>query len=439
MELGAIDEQYLTLCRKRIEEKIGWGSSTDWSTQDFEELSEQICEATGRPISATTLKRIWGRVKYESSPSLHTLDTLGRFLGARSWRTFKQHHGVLQEPVATSVTASPDAGLLQTLQPSRRPKWGRRTIEWGAVLVLVSFLGINLFSKKSGMLTNTETTDISFSSYRVSEGLPNTVVFRYNVSNVEADSFFIQQSWDPRLRHAISPEDHEFTSLYYYPGYFRAKLIANETELREHPVMVPTKGWLALVEQEASIPIYVPQEASFSDGVLQASPAWLTANSIDARAGAAWLSYFLVRDFGALDSDAFSLEAEIRNDVDAGRAICRHSQVIVMAEQGHMFVPLSIPGCVADLNLTFSEVEVKGRTNDLSGLGTDLSTWQRLRLEVQQRHVTIFLNDTPVYQSTYQEGMGMVFGLQFRFLGLGAVNYVRLRDGKSGLVYQKDF
>ena len=67
MELGAIDEHYLTLCRKRIEEKIGWGSSTDWSTQDFEELSEQIYEATGRPISATTLKRIWGRVKYESS------------------------------------------------------------------------------------------------------------------------------------------------------------------------------------------------------------------------------------------------------------------------------------------------------------------------------------------------------------------------------------
>ena len=32
---------------------------------------------------------------------------------------------------------------------------------------------------------------------------------------------------------------------------------------------------------------------------------------------------------------------------------------------------------------------------------------------------------------------GMVFGLQFRFLGLGAVNDVRLRDGKGDLVYQK--
>ena len=439
MEPGAIDEHYLALCRRRIEEKIGWGSSTDWSTQDFEELSEQIHEATGRSISATTLKRIWGRVKYVSSPSLHTLDTLAQFLGARSWRTFKQHHSVLQEPVATSPAASPDSGLLRTRQPSQRPKRGRRTIALGAVLLLVVLLGISLFSREGEMPTNTETTGITFSSYRVSEGLPNTVVFRYNVSNVEADSFFIQHSWDDRLRHSISPQDHEFTSLYYYPGYFWAKLIADGTQLQEHPLMVPTDGWLALVEQDEIIPIYVPQEASFSDGALQASPAWLTANSMDARAGEAWLNYYLVRDFGALDSDAFSLEAEIRNDVDGGRAICRHSQVYVLAEQGHMFVPLSIPGCVADLDLTFSEVEVEGRTNDLSGLGTDLSTWQRLHVDVQQRRVTIFLNDTPVYQGAYQEGMGKVVGLNFRFLGLGAVNYIRLRDGEGALVYQKDF
>ena len=78
----------LALCRAQIEEKLGWGKAETWASQDFDELSELIFEATREQISATTLKRVFGRVKYHSAPSTHTLNTLAIFLEHTNWRDF---------------------------------------------------------------------------------------------------------------------------------------------------------------------------------------------------------------------------------------------------------------------------------------------------------------------------------------------------------------
>lgn len=75
--------------KQRFEEKTGWGDSDLWNNQDFLELSLMICEQTGASLSHVTLKRIWGKVRYESLPHTNTLNTLARFLGYRNWREFR--------------------------------------------------------------------------------------------------------------------------------------------------------------------------------------------------------------------------------------------------------------------------------------------------------------------------------------------------------------
>src|ERR1700744_5435274 len=77
----------------QIENDMGWGNPDDWTNHDFVALSEKIRERTGIAISHVTLKRIWGKVKYESLPNTHTLDTLVRFLGFENWRDFKSQNG----------------------------------------------------------------------------------------------------------------------------------------------------------------------------------------------------------------------------------------------------------------------------------------------------------------------------------------------------------
>ncbi|HZY40151.1 MAG TPA: hypothetical protein VFE53_26040 [Mucilaginibacter sp.] len=86
---------------KLYESNTGWGDSDEWTNQDFVILSEKIQERTGAPLSHVTLKRVWGKVKYDSLPSTHTLDTLVQFLGYENWRDFRSQNG---NGVANTIT-----------------------------------------------------------------------------------------------------------------------------------------------------------------------------------------------------------------------------------------------------------------------------------------------------------------------------------------------
>ena len=58
------DDPLTAKCLSEIEAKLGWGDSNNWSNADFEELSLLIQAETGIKLSVTTLKRVWGKVKY---------------------------------------------------------------------------------------------------------------------------------------------------------------------------------------------------------------------------------------------------------------------------------------------------------------------------------------------------------------------------------------
>jgi hypothetical protein len=82
------DEGLIEQVKRRFEEKTGWGSSESWNNQDFIYLSEWIQKDTGVVLSHVTLKRFWGKVRCESNPSTHTVNTLVQFLGYKWWRDF---------------------------------------------------------------------------------------------------------------------------------------------------------------------------------------------------------------------------------------------------------------------------------------------------------------------------------------------------------------
>src|ERR1700761_9003975 len=99
------DEYYIEKTKKLFEVATGWGDSSDWTNQDFVVLSEKIQEKTGVALSHVTLKRVWGKVKYDSLPNTHTLDTLVQFLGYENWRAFKSQNGNGVSHAAVAETA----------------------------------------------------------------------------------------------------------------------------------------------------------------------------------------------------------------------------------------------------------------------------------------------------------------------------------------------
>jgi ketosteroid isomerase-like protein len=86
------DEFLIEKTIELFESNTGWGDSDEWTSQDFVILSEKIQERTGMALSHVTLKRVWGKVKYDSLPNTHTLDTLVQFLGYENWREFRSQN-----------------------------------------------------------------------------------------------------------------------------------------------------------------------------------------------------------------------------------------------------------------------------------------------------------------------------------------------------------
>src|ERR1700729_3565748 len=101
---------------KLYESNTGWGDSDEWTNHDFVILSEKIRERTGVALSYVTLKRVWGKVKYDSLPNTHTLDTLVQFLGYENWRGFKSQN---TNSGATAKTATPivNNGVHEDIKP----------------------------------------------------------------------------------------------------------------------------------------------------------------------------------------------------------------------------------------------------------------------------------------------------------------------------------
>lgn len=84
-----MDQSLILQIKRQYEEKTGWGDSDQWRNRDFLELSEMIFDHTGIALSHVTLKRIWGKVRYESLPHTSTLNTIVQFLGYWNWREFR--------------------------------------------------------------------------------------------------------------------------------------------------------------------------------------------------------------------------------------------------------------------------------------------------------------------------------------------------------------
>ncbi len=415
------DEQFIEKAKTRIESRMGWGHSEQWTNQDFLALSEKIREETGVTLSHVTLKRIWGKVKYDSLPNPHTLDTLARFAGYENWRDLRSKNGngaaMIAEP-AKPIPAS-RRGLLLTL------------IALSLVVALILIIASRPKKTQRMAPADLNPADYSFSSKKaVSIGIPNSVIFDYDATHAPGDSVIIQQSWDKNLRSKVSKYQHQHTSIYYYPDFYYAKLIVNGQIIKQHELFIRTEGWLPLVVQ-SPVPVYFKKEDAISGGIMGLSSAQLEARHVNLQPKPPTTLYANVRDFGEIYSDDFDFETSLKDDYSEGAAICQQTRIYLLCEGTAIWIPLCAKGCVSDVDLLFAGNYVSGKRSDLSAFGVDFSSYNKIRIESHKGVEKVFINDKPVYRLDQSVQHAKIIGINFQFEGTGKVDYVRLSGENS--------
>jgi hypothetical protein len=420
------DNEYLGLCKKLIIEKLGWRPAAEWRNYEFEELSDKIFEATDVQLSSTTLKRIFGKVKYNNLPSSATLNALAGFLGYANWMELK------------STLTLPNAEQSKQIDtPVRQLFINRKRAAVAAIFtgVLIIGFGFIVLSLKT-FSKNIDRSAVVFKSRSLASGLPNSVVFNVDLPGVQSDNIIIQQSWDSTKTIPLKPGQKEATGIYYLPGYFRAKLIVDGKIIKEHDLFIPSNQWIATLDHEP-IPTYLKKNELVLDKGMTISPVVL--NEIRESEKPLTLTYHMVKKIENLHSDNFLFKTKIKSIFHEGPAVCQTAKIFILATNGAYIIPFTIPGCISDINLMLGDKYLPGKSNDLSSFSADLTNWNDVRLEIKNRHVKIFLNDKLIREENYDTNAGEIVGLRFSFLGAGSIDHFSFWNEKKELVYGENF
>lgn len=108
-----------------------------------------------------------------------------------------------------------------------------------------------------------------------------------------------------------------------------------------------------------------------------------------------------------------------------------------MTEGNVIIIPLSIKGCVSDLDLLFGDY-VEGEKKDLSAFGVDLSQWVKVGIEIKARKGKVLVNGKVAYEGDFNARERIV-GMIYRFQGTGSISDVRLSSGDSQHVFEDTF
>ncbi|MEM7084909.1 MAG: hypothetical protein AAF489_01925 [Bacteroidota bacterium] len=392
-------------CLLQIEEQLGWGASQQWHNDVFIELSERVLHQTRVQLSPTTLKRVWGKIEYNSAPSISTLNALSRFAGYANWRDFKNKSNV-KKPSWLERKITPNLGVIVT----------------SAAILTVVF--VSLYSmvgvQEAGIAK--DYSSVTFSSRVLTDDLPNSVVFDFNLNGIQSDSLYIQQFWDKTKTIKLKKDQEQATGIYYFPGYFRSKLLVDGEIVKEHDLFISTKDWVGTVDYRP-VPKYIQGEQLFSDGLSMPASVIKEISNSDTPLIS---TFHLVQDFGAVSDDNLQIRSVVRNTLSEKWAVCQNLRIVILGTEGALIIPFSTPGCVSNLGLMLNEVSFNGKEHDLSAFGVDLSENTHLDIEIKNKKVAVLINSEEIYAGQYQESIGNFVGIRYRFLGAGAVEEIKV-------------
>lgn len=422
--MARTDWELLTKIKQRIEELGGLGNAAEWVQKDYDFLVFFIEERTGTSLSLSTVKRIW-RNEYHRLPHISTLDTLAQLALGTDWQTAKANQlDVLPKPIRVG---------------SRKRKFWQSRAKGlsfglaGLILVLLGFLGLKSVVKNSPPTYD----DVAFSLKKTVDGkVPNTVVFEYDIENVNADRFFLQQSWDESRRVEIFKGTKARTDIYYVPGYFTAKLMADDAIIKQIPVHVTHNDWFIAARQPMSNIQTFGKSLWPKAPYLGVDETALHSKGIDTNKDFQ-LAFYYVKDFGLSGND-FQLKTSFKmKPVEAFS--CPSFNIHVQGVDGYYWIRIAHKGCESNLELQFGERFHDGKNEDLSMFGTSVYQWHDVTVSTMNQKVNVQLDGESIFSSSYEKSIGQIMEISYFFYGIGAIDNVDLKNGDGLRVFADDF
>jgi hypothetical protein len=419
------EHELVKICMTELCTKAGFSNADNLVQRDLAFLCETVESKTGVLISLSTIKRLLNG-QFSRLPQIATLDAIAVSAGYQNWRYFT---------LSKNHEAEKKNGA-EMIKGKVVPK--ARYIVFGIVLILASFAVLAIITSNKSNPGNIDKAH--FSAQKVTgNNIPNTVIFKYNIDSVKADSFFIQQSWDRNRRVRIYKNNYTLTDIYYEPGYHTAKLIANDQIIKTAAVSIPTDRWLFYANERVirSKPKYIIPANGFDSGSLKLTLSDVLNSKIDIQRDNDFVAVYFPSRI-EYSSDNFVMKFRIRIK-EVNNEPCLRLMSEVFCQYYFMYFENTFKGCTSELTAQFGEHFLSGKSHDFSMLGADIREWQDMEFTVKDKKVGININGKSVFSSVYNQSCGLITGLGFTANGLCEVEFVDLKTADGKNIYSNDF
>lgn len=420
-------------CMAAICQKNGFARPSEMTYRDFEHISQELEEKTGTLISVSTIKRLLNG-NFSRIPQTATLNAITGYLGFKNWQEYKVASSPVEIKSATQNTPVSKNEFIPSITPHKLiyNKWTGYLLGLAVLSMIFSFIRTKALSAVSY-----KTASFSFKKTTANE-LPNTVIFEYDVSGVNADSFFIQQSWDSTRRVRIDKNNHTLTDIYYEPGYHVAKLIANDSIIKTIDVSIPTDKWVYYAKERnfSSHPQYI-KVAGFNNGYLTITKEEAEKSMVNLEKQNFYVMTYFPSSF-TVSSDNYLFKSRVRV-VDNRNVTCASLMCEVFTQRNFNYFMTFPVGCANIINGQYGEVKLNGQTNNLSAMAINPNEWNDIEVAVINKTAHIKFNGKEVFSCSYTKSSGLITGLGFISNGFVEVDYTELSDGRGKIVYQNDF
>jgi hypothetical protein len=425
------DRYYIKIIIRKIEKKLNWKKVSLWTDNAYKKLSSMIYEETTISISPQTLKRLFGKVKYKDEYSAQpaTKDALAKFLKYADWDTFVQDEAHSLHKVIFFLKRRGFANLRNI------------TILQILLVIVFAITALSLFIK-------IRTKTVMFNTENITGFAPHTVSFKYDISNYKNKKVYIDfdqnESEDKTMGELLDNRRTLLNHCFETPGFFNVRITSNGKVLASKKIHVLSEGWnsFCFYDDNFSLRKFVfglekKLHSAIIDGTLYISPTELVNQGFNGN-NVYYLEHLLYKDF-KLSADSCIFEVRYKNSSEIGGISCYDVEFRIVGEDGIASVMLVQKGCYRWSEITVAENHLSGKYNDLSFLSADLTSWNVLKMVIENRKAIITNGVDTIYTSEYNQPIGQIKGIRFITKGSGAFDYVRLYNNDGKLVFDDNF
>lgn len=422
-KLNPVDKVIIEQLKKKAEIISGQGDSANWLQKDYEYLIFLIENETGQRLSLSTIKRLWNN-QYERLPHLYTLNALAQYSFNKDWLSLKKEY-------------NPQISVKSKKKLPFFFKNGKLILVLTIAVLIGSLVSHFLFrNDKTENIGNTKSRAYFICEKPGDEKLPVSVDFRYNLKNIDAGVFYIQQSWDEARKIKVDKNNTSQDDIYYTPGFFWARLIADNEVIAWTNVHITNKDWIIAARQHPTEILEIPKEACFNEHYLGVKPEVLVKYGVNLNKGFQ-LNYYNSKEFN-VDGDNFSYHTSFKMD-SLNYNSCPGLLLIIKGEYDLLRLNFCKKGCENNIEISFSELTFNGVIKDLSLFGIDIYQWQNILVRVINKNLVISLNEKTIFECAYTEPIGNIKSINYYFNGIGAIDNVELKNSKEEIKFYDNF